>query len=342
MNQSRAWSRRWFLQAFAVAPAAWITLQTGAGQALSTPATADIELEVPSVGEAPPLRLLGKRVFNCYKYLANIALRQPEELTVEERNFADAARQLDRSLDPFGLGIASYFEFGMIEAGTETELLTGLERQARLFSTGLAAAVTQALKLYDKEVWPRHRALIQEALSPLTQHFGSASERLVAAQAARLGYQKFPPQLTVSLIVSRLTRGSYSHPTVISLADEQGSELIERVLHELMGVVRFENADTPSSAEAMLETFLTRKQVPRRARAQLWHLLDSWSVGELVRERVDPAYVPHAVRQKMFENVSRTFNLKVSEPLFGAIWQNYQQGKIDLSSAMRQLADAVL
>lgn len=342
MNQSHPWSRRWFLHAFAAAPAAWLVVRTAAGQAPSSPATADIELEVPAVGEAPPLRLLGKRVFNCYKYLANIALRQPEELSAEERNFVDMARQLDRSLDPFGLGMQNYFEFGMIEAASETELLTGLERQARLFSTGVAAAIAQALELYEKEVWPRHRALIQESLSPLTKHFGSASERLVSTQAARLGYQKFPPQLTVNLIVSRLLRGSYSHPTVVSLADVQGSELIERVLDELIHVSAFENADAPGTAEVLLDSALTRKQVPRRARAQLWHLLDSWSAGELVRERVDPAYVPYAVRQRLFESVHHTYNLKVSEALFRAIWQNYQQGKIDLSSAMRQLADAVL
>lgn len=341
MNQGARWSRRMFLEAAALVPAAGFLLRASA-QEQALEAMGDLELTLPSLGGAPPLRLLGRRIFNCYAYLASLARREGGVLTTEERKFERAARQLERILNPFERGLHAHFELGMVDAGSEAELLMGLERQARLYATGVSAAVGAALATYEKEIWPRHRALIAETLPLLEKHFGSEKERLVATLAARLGLRKLPPQLTVSLVVPHIVRDSSSQPIVVSLTALHGNDLIERLLEELIHELATENAEESGAVGLLLEEQLAAKRVSSSARLRVIGLFESWVAGELVRERVSPEHVPTATRQQQFETLARTYNLKLSEPLFRSVWMNYLEGRMDLPSALRQLVEAML
>lgn len=336
------WSRRRFLYAAAMMPAVCLARPLAGQQSGPAAATSDLELDVASIAGAPPLRVLGKRIFNCYSYLASIAMQGGEGLTAEEKKFAPAAAELRRALDPFNLGLHRYFESGMVEAGSEPELLEGLERQARLFSTGVSAAIMQALDSYEKEIWPRHRALIQESLRLLEKHFGSERERLIATQTARLGYRKFPAQFTVSLVVARIAQESSSHPILLSLTSVHDSDLVERLIEEMTHVLSVENADEPGTADALLETLLTGKGLAWDARRRVIKLLQAWTAGDLVRERADAAHVPSVIRRHALESVSRTYRLKLSEELLRTIWGKYVEGKLELDAALRQFADALL
>jgi hypothetical protein len=187
-----------------------------------------------------------------------------------------------------------------------------------------------AFPLYARTAWAeddaRNRAWIAAA-EPLVARWGNE----IAPELAMRLEARWPSR-PVRVEVSRYAgwSGAYTtpNPIFVTVSSEdpgyQGSAALEMLFHEAShGLTRVLDHDLEM-------TFLAQgKEAPRA----LEHVIIFYTAGELVRRRLGAGYVPYAEKNGVYRRGWSNLEAAVR-----AHWQPWLDGKVDISTAIEQLA----
>lgn len=204
-------------------------------------------------------------------------------------------------------------------------------RDSRL-PADLIAVLSAAAPIYRARWWREHdhanHAWI-EAVEPLiSKYSGSLKKELAAA------YLTDWPATPIRTDVAEYANwsGAYTtlRPTHITVSSvnsrNQGEAALEILFHEASHAM-FAKIRNALSAEVKAQNKLFR-------RSDLWHAVLFYTAGEMVRRHLD-GYIPYAVENGLYDRAWQG----VPE-ILELDWKPYLDGKVDLATAVRRLADA--
>ncbi len=218
--------------------------------------------------------------------------------------------------------------------GTKIPLRDGARRYAD--------ALMQVEGFYLKNIWPEHRAIIQEAEKYITQKFAPKEKEVFAYFTANLGIEDVQSQVPVFLVPAAPWPGGFTlwhsdeRIIVISVEDHKGSTLLETLLHEAIHALDVESKGKNNVLvevhNRLLKAGLTDQDQAVRHGP---HWLVFIQAGETVRRFLDISHQHYG--QELYIRLQR---MSRSDVL--AIWTAFLDGKLSRTDAVNEIVAGFL
>jgi len=296
---------------------------------------------VLSAGSTAPLLVSYASHFCLYQLLLKMTRERSLGLFRPEAGWLSAVQRLAAVYLP--LGPFNYLEYAVARAASSDHLAPALGERAAELGAAIAGSVAEMEALYERDLWPRHQAKLAAALDTLRPLLTAHKDSLLEQLAGRLWAGRHPERYEVLLVADcHEPTGAYSHPTVVSVETFGGLELAETIVHELAHVLAQHAKDDEGSLWAELSRQCRERGRPIQFALHLFHLLLFHAGGETVREILDPEYVPHTTRKRLFEKLGKTLGIAADGERLERLCSSWQPGVTAVGVAVRALLDDLL
>lgn len=205
---------------------------------------------------------------------------------------------------------------------------------------GLGNVLTAAMPVYEEHWWPEHDRLNQTWIDHVAPELERYEEEMAERLAEAYGGDWPSGRVRIDLSAYANWAGAYTtnrpdHVTISSRRSD-GADLLalETVFHEVS-----HSASLQRPLEEAVEEAYAAAGV--EAPTGLWHALIFYTAGELTRETLQAEgqedYEAYAERNGFYERESWAGYRRA----FDEHWKPHLRGEIDLSSALRRIAEDV-
>jgi hypothetical protein len=253
-------------------------------------------------------------------------------LTTQERNVWDNAvafygsRYKDRSL---------LFDDELVDLGNE---LSRQENANKLKRTSaipneVFAVLKQAAPIYRKHWWPAHQHENQLWMERMVPRVAQFSPKVIPQLEKFLNSPwPGPDRVDVSYFVvalgSAYTTTDPGHTTISSSREANSSDTgLETVFHEAAHLL----------TRNLQHQLLQDCHVENADCGDLWHAIQFFTVGEVVKQQLASGYEPYAFKYGLYQRGRWPTFL----PLIRKDWQPYMEGKMRFEDAIKTLASEI-
>lgn len=239
--------------------------------------------------------------------------------------------------------------------GSVAELSQAIERMPKAAAgrvptrdvlKAIAAGLTAAEPVYEKETGPAHRKLVEEALhGTIEPGLVPDESRCLSFILSRLGIADVGFEVPVFLVASAPEPGAITNRSrqmtaacFVSVRPFAGSTLFEAILHEAAHALEAAAGPESLSVLTRLSEQLTAQGVQPGSPLlrDVPHTLAFVQSAETVRRFLDPAHVPYGVSHGYYAKVPRI------APVVQEVWVEHLDGRLSTDAAVERIVAGVV
>ncbi len=193
---------------------------------------------------------------------------------------------------------------------------------------------------FVEKLWPARRKSLETSRGKVAGLLARAKPEPLSHLLTALGFEMPTSAVPIYLVSTAPSPGGVTLRTrsgpvcVVSTAERTPVQLCEVILHEATHAVEAMKPELESPAPSRLRAALEGKVDATTVR-NAWHTLFFLQAAETVRVCIDSEYVDYGETSGYYRRVGSVAEFERK------IWKRYAAGEIDLTAALREIAEGV-